>query len=137
MSRPSFASIPFLLGFEDLDHLVERSARSASESYPPYNIEAYGEHSYRIVLAVAGFAQGDLSVQMEGNQLIIQGTGSAENTDEYLHRGISNRNFRRNFVLDSRVEVTKATLDRGLLTIDLIRRPPEQQVQTIRIGTRE
>lgn len=135
MKRFSFSSHPFLLGFEDLDQLVERTARSAADGYPPYNIEQHAGDRYRIVLAVAGFARDQLSITLEEGHLVVRGDQAAEPEDrEFLHRGIAARKFQRSFVLDTRVEVTGAELDRGLLTIDLVRRQPETTVRTIRIG---
>jgi HSP20 family molecular chaperone IbpA len=134
MSRMTFASHPFLLGFEDLDRLVERTAKSG-ESYPPYNIEQRGENAYRITLAVAGFSEADLSVTLEDRQLVVRGR-IADQKDEsrvYLHRGIATRQFQRAFVLADGMEVTSAHLDCGLLHIDLARVAPETVVRTIAI----
>ena len=139
MTRFSFGSHPFLLGFEDLDTLLERTERSASDSYPPCNIEQRGEGAYRITLAVAGFAPSQLSVTLEEGRLTVRGGPESERAGrEFLHRGIAARKFSRSFVLDPRVEVTDAALDRGLLTVNLVRREPERTVRTIPIGgTRE
>ena len=135
MTRLSFGSHPFLLGFEDLDALLERTERAASDGYPPYNIEQRGEGAYRITLAVAGFAPEQLSVTLEQDRLTICGEQEGELAGrDFLHRGIGARKFSRSFVLDPRVEVTGAALDRGLLTVDLMRRQPEQSVRTIRIA---
>lgn len=135
MTRFSFGSHPFLLGFEDMDALLERSERAASDSYPPYNIEQRAERSYRITLAVAGFGPEQLSITLEEGRLTIRGEQEGEAAGrEFLHRGIAARKFSRSFVLDPRVEVTDAALERGLLTVDLVRRQPEQTVRTIRIG---
>ena len=135
MSRFSFAAHPFLLGFEDFDRLLERTARSQSDGYPPYNIEQRGENAYRITVAVAGFSTDQLGVTLEDGHLTIRGEQDAEpDGREFLHRGIATRKFQRSFVLDPRVEVTGAVLDRGLLTVDLVRRQPEPTVQSIRIG---
>lgn len=136
MSRISFTSHPFLLGFEQLDQLVERTAKSGSDGYPPFNIEQRGEDAYRITLAVAGFAEADLSITLENGHLIVRGR-QAEDAEGrvFLHRGIAARQFQRSFVLAERVEVSEAQLDRGLLHIDLVRRQPETVVQSIKIGT--
>ena len=135
MSRISFGSHPFLLGFEQLDQLVERTAKAGSDGYPPYNIEQRGEDAYRITLAVAGFAEDDLSITLEDGHLVVRGK-QAEDAKEriFLHRGIAARQFQRSFVLADRVEVAGATLDHGLLHIDLMRRQPEITVQQIKIG---
>jgi HSP20 family molecular chaperone IbpA len=138
MSRISFASQPFLLGFEQLDRLVERTMKAGADGYPPFNIEQHGEDAYRITLAVAGFSEADLSITVEEQQLIVRGkqgengTGNgAERT--YLHHGIAARPFQRSFVLAEHVEIEGASLERGLLHIDLIRRKPETVVQAIKI----
>ena len=136
MSRISFTSHPFLLGFEQLDQLVERTAKSGSDGYPPFNIEQRGENAYRISLAVAGFAEADLSITLENGHLIVRGRQADDAEGRvFLHRGIAARQFQRSFVLAERVEVSEAQLDRGLLHIDLVRRQPETVVQSIKIGT--
>ena len=135
MSRISFTSHPFLLGFEQLDQLVERTAKSGAEGYPPYNIEQRGEDAYRITLAVAGFAEADLSITLEDGHLVVRGKQAEESAERvFLHQGIAARQFQRSFVLADRVEVNEASLDCGLLHIDLVRRKPEVTVQQIRIG---
>jgi len=138
MSRISLASQPFLLGFEQLDRLVERTMKAGSDGYPPFNIEQRGEDAYRITLAVAGFAEDDLSITVEEQQLIVRGR-HAENGDGrvFLHRGIAARPFQRSFVLADHVEVEGAGLDCGLLHIDLVRLKPKPEVRTIRIGEKE
>jgi HSP20 family molecular chaperone IbpA len=135
MTRTSFASHPFLLGFEQLDRLVERTARNG-ESYPPYNIEQRGEAAYRITLAVAGFSEGDLSITVEDRQLMVRGRLAEDEGAQrvFLHRGIATRQFQRAFVLAEGVEVSGAHLDCGLLHVDLERVAPENVVRTIEIG---
>ncbi|MEM1160877.1 MAG: Hsp20 family protein [Pseudomonadota bacterium] len=134
MSRISFASHPFLLGFEQLDQLVERTVKSGADSYPPYNIEQRGDDAYRITLAVAGFAEEDLAITLEDGHLVVRGKQSETGEDRiFLHRGIAARQFQRSFVLADRVEVEAASLDCGLLHIDLARRPPDVMVRTIKI----
>lgn len=135
MSRISLASHPFLLGFDELDRMVERISKNGAEGYPPFNIEQRGENAYRITLAVAGFAESDLSITLEDRRLMVSGKQAEERGDrQFLHRGIAARQFQRSFVLADRVEVEGATLERGLLHVDLVRREPETVVQTIRIG---
>jgi HSP20 family molecular chaperone IbpA len=136
MTRHTFAAHPFLLGFEQLDRLVERSAKSGSEGYPPYNIEQAGENAYRITLAVAGFREEDLEITLEDRQLVIRGRqDEAEQKDRvFLHRGIAARAFQRSFVLAEGVEIAAATLENGLLHIDLHRATPEPVVRRINIG---
>ena len=133
MTKISFASHPFLLGFEQLDRLVERTAKS-SDGYPPYNIEQKSEHAYRITLAVAGFAEADLSITLEDSQLVIRGRQKDDSEGRaYLHRGIAARQFQRSFVLADGVEVAGADLENGLLHVDLRRTVPETVVQKIEI----
>ncbi len=137
MTKLTFGSHPFLLGFEQLERLVERTAKSGGEGYPPYNIEAVTENAYRITLAVAGFREEDLAITVEDRQLVIRGRVSdGENGQErvFLHRGIASRAFQRSFVLADGVEVGGAHMEHGLLHIDLRRQVPETVVQTIRIG---
>lgn len=135
MTKLSFTAHPFLLGFEQLERLVERTAKSGTEGYPPFNIEATSDTAYRITLAVAGFREEDLAITVEDRQLVIRGRQSDDVTDRiFLHRGIAARAFQRSFVLADGVEVAGANLEHGLLHIDLRRQAPETVVQTIRIG---
>ncbi len=138
MSRVSFTSQPFLLGFEQFDRLVERAMKAGADGYPPFNIEQHGEDAYRVTLAVAGFAAADLGVTVEEQQLIIRGRhGDDAGERAFLHRGIAARPFQRSFVLAEHVEVASASLECGLLHIDLIRRKPETVVRRIRIDVVE
>jgi HSP20 family molecular chaperone IbpA len=135
MTKLSFGAHPFLLGFEQLERLVERTAKSGAEGYPPYNIEAVSENAYRITLAVAGFREEDLAITVEDRQLVIRGRQGEDAADRvFLHRGIAARAFQRSFVLADGVEVAGASMEHGLLNIDLRREVPETVVQTIRIG---
>lgn len=135
MTKLSFGAHPYLLGFDQLERLVERTAKTGSDGYPPYNIEQSGPDAFRITLAVAGFAEEDLAITMEDRALVIRGR-QAEDLGEriFLHRGIAARAFQRSFVLADGVEVAGANLEHGLLHIDLRRQAPETVVQTIRIG---
>ena len=136
MTKLSFGAHPFLLGFEQLERLVERTAKSASEGYPPFNIEATDENAYRITLAVAGFRDEDLAITVEDRQLVIRGRQADESEARvFLHRGIAARAFQRSFVLAEGVEVAGAALEHGLLHIDLRRSVPEPVVHTIAIST--
>jgi len=138
MTKLSFRTHPFLLGFEQLERLAERTAKSGTDGYPPFNIEQAADNAYRITLAVAGFAEDDLSINVEDRQLMIRGRQRDE-ADEgrvFLHRGIAARQFQRGFVLAEGVEVTGALLENGLLHIDLRRAEPEPVVQNIRIARR-
>lgn len=135
MTKVTFASHPYLLGFEQLDRLVERTAKAGNDGYPPYNIEQRGDACYRISLAVAGFADADLAITLENNQLVIRGRQSDEDGARvFLHRGIAARQFQRSFVLADGVEVSGAALENGLLHIDLHRAQPETIVRTITIN---
>ena len=135
MSRNPFANHPFLLGFDEVERLVERAAKSASDGYPPYNIEQHGDGTYRISLAVAGFAEADLAVTLEDGQLIIRGRKPDDAERSYLHRGIAARQFQRSFVLADGMEVSGATLENGLLHIDLLRVEPQNVVKKVPIKT--
>ncbi len=134
MTKISFASHPFLLGFEQLDRLVERTAKSGNEGYPPYNIEQSADNTYRITLAVAGFRDEDLSITLENAQLVIRGRQEDDSDGRvFLHRGIAGRQFQRSFVLADGVEVAGASMENGLLHVDLQRSVPDAVVQTINI----
>jgi len=132
--KSSFDS-PLLLGFDQIERVLDRVSRSANESYPPYNIERLGENALRITLAVAGFADENLSVTVEDNQLVIRGQKPEEDNREYLHRGIATRQFQRAFVLAEGIEVRAAHLDNGLLSIDLEQPPVETVVRKIDISS--
>ncbi|MGR3615639.1 MAG: Hsp20 family protein [Paracoccaceae bacterium] len=134
MSKLTLGSYPHMLGFEQLERLLERSAKSGNEGYPPYNIEQTSDFSYRITLAVAGFAEEDMSITVEDRQLVIRGR-QREDTEgrAFLHRGIAARQFQRMFVLADGVEVGEAIMENGLLHVDLTRARPETVVQTINI----
>ncbi|WP_420858375.1 Hsp20 family protein [Marivivens marinus] len=134
MTKLTLGTHPFLLGFEQLERLVERTAKSGNDGYPPYNIEQTSDRSYRITLAVAGFAETDLSITVEDNQLVIRGRQSDDSEGRiFLHRGIAARQFQRSFVLADGVDVGEAIMENGLLHVDLNRRVPDAVVQTIKI----
>lgn len=134
MTKATFAAHPYLLGFEQLERLMERTAKSGNDGYPPYNIESRGEGVYRITLAVAGFAEPDLSITLENAQLMVRGRQTDEDDGrKFLHRGIAARQFQRSFLLAEGVEVAGALLENGLLHIDLQRKAPESVIQTINI----
>lgn len=136
MTKLSFGSHPYLLGFDQLERLVERTAKAGSDGYPPFNIEAVSENAYRISLAVAGFHEDDLSITVEDRQLVIRGRQSEDDPQRvFLHRGIAARAFQKAFVLADGVEVAGASMENGLLHIDLRRVVPETVVQTIRISS--
>lgn len=134
MTKLALGTHPFLLGFEQLERLVERTAKTGNDGYPPYNIEQTCERSYRITLAVAGFAEDDLSITVEDSTLIVRGRQSEETGERvFLHRGIAGRQFQRSFVLADGVEVGAASIADGLLHIDLNRSEPDRVIQTIQI----
>ncbi|TNJ48494.1 Hsp20 family protein [Phaeobacter sp. B1627] len=134
MSKLTLGAYPHMLGFEQLERLLERSAKSGNEGYPPYNIEQTSDDSYRITLAVAGFAEQDLAITIEDRQLVIRGRQSDDSDGRiFLHRGIAARQFQRMFVLADGVEVGEAVMENGLLHVDLTRSRPETVVQTINI----
>ena len=135
MTRLSLVNSPFLLGFEHVERTLDRIAKTAGEGYPPYNIEQIGPNRLRITLAVAGFSRSDLSIEVESNQLTIRGKQQDEPGKVYLHRGIAARQFQRSFVLVEGIEVTGASLDNGLLNIDLERPEPKQTARTVEITT--
>ena len=137
MSRLSLSTNPLLLGFDHVDRMVERMVKQSGDSYPPFNIEQIGDSGFRIVLAVAGFASEDLTVQVEASQLIIRGRQADQPERVYLHRGIAARQFRRAFVLADGLEVVSAALDKGLLAIELRRPVTAGEVRTIAIRTRD
>ncbi len=135
MTRLSLFNSPLLLGFDHFERALDRISKSAADGYPPYNVEQLAENRLRITLAVAGFGAEDLQVQLEENQLVIRGR-QAETEEErvYLHRGIATRQFQRSFVLAEGIEVSGATLDNGLLSIDLERPLVESKVRNIAIN---
>jgi HSP20 family molecular chaperone IbpA len=123
-----------MLGFEQLERLLERTAKSGNEGYPPFNIEQTSDFSYRITLAVAGFAENDLSITVEDCQLVIRGRQNDDTEGRvFLHRGIAARQFQRSFVLADGVDVGEALMENGLLHVDLTREQPQSVVQTINI----
>lgn len=123
-----------MLGFEQLERLLERTAKSGNEGYPPFNIEQTSNRSYRITLAVAGFADNDLTITVEDRQLVIRGRQVDDDADRvFLHRGIAARQFQRSFVLAEGVDVGEAIIENGLLHVDLTQTMPETVVQTIKI----
>ena len=133
MTTRVFAS-PLFLGFDHLEQVLERAAKTSSDGYPPYNIEQTAPNGLRITLAVAGFTMEDLQLTLEDNQLVIRGRQNDDSQDRvFLHRGIAARQFQRSFVLAEGIEVRGAWLDNGLLHIDLVRPQPEQRVKTIQI----
>lgn len=135
MTRLSLFNSPLLLGFDHFERVLDRVAKMPSEGYPPYNIEQTAEDRLRITLAVAGFDESDLSIQIEGNQLVIRGKQQElDDADRvFIHRGIATRQFQRSFVLADGIEVEGAELDNGLLYVDLVRPITEERTRTVEI----
>lgn len=126
------------IGFDRLFQLLDQSAGYDSEStYPPYNIERTGENAYRITLAVAGFAENELKIEVKEQTLSVAGEKAPDAAEKtYLHRGIAARAFERRFQLADHVDVTGAKFENGLLHVDLVRNVPEsKKPRTIAIGT--
>lgn len=141
MSRVPSLSSPFLLGFDEIERVLDRVVKGA-DGYPPYNIERLGRDSsqperLRITLAVAGFTRDQLEVTIEENQLLIRGRQQDDKTRQYIHRGIAARQFQRTFVLAEGMEVLGADLRNGLLAIDLARPEPARVVKTVAINEHE
>jgi HSP20 family molecular chaperone IbpA len=139
MTRMTLMSSPLLLGFEEIERLIERVGKGGADGYPPYNIERIGRsdagpETLRITLAVAGFRREQLDVLVEDNQLIVRGKQEDDPHRQYLHRGIAARQFQRTFVLAEGIEVRAADLENGLFTVDLVRHEPDRMVRRIEIG---
>ena len=142
MTRISMLSSPLLLGFEEMERLIDRVGKGGGDGYPPYNIEritgsngsAGGTELLRITLAVAGFKRDQIEITVEDNQLTIRGRQLDDKSRHYIHRGIAARQFSRTFVLADGIEVKSAELSDGLLSVDLARREPERSVRKIEIG---
>lgn len=135
MTRNAYFDSPFLLGFEPLERLLERTAKSAADSYPPYNIEATEDGGIAITLAVAGFAKDEIAVTIEDRQLVIRGRQNETGGKAFLHRGIAARQFLRAFVLADGIEVKTAALENGLLRIILTRPHIQPSVRVVDIKT--
>jgi HSP20 family molecular chaperone IbpA len=141
MSRPTLMNSPFLLGFDEIEKALERVTRTASDGYPPYNIErlacdAQEPERLRITLAVAGFTREQLAITLEEGQLLIRGRQQDDKERQFLHRGIAARQFQRSFLLAEGMHVLGAHLADGLLSVDLVRPEPERIVKTIEITLR-
>ena len=139
MTRMPMLSNPLLLGFEEIERLIDRAGKASGDGYPPYNIERVAAKNgaaefLRITLAVAGFTRSDLEITLEDKQLTIRGRQIDDKSREYIHRGIAARQFQRTFVLADGIEVKAADLANGLLAIDLERNEPERLIRRIEIG---
>ena len=137
MTRLSAFSSPFVLGFDDLERLLERATKAGDDGYPPYNIELTGEDQYQITMAVAGFSEDELDIEVKQNTLRVAGrkSGDQDKDHKYLYRGIASRGFERRFQLADYVRVDGAILRNGLLHVDLVREIPEaMKPRRIEIG---
>jgi HSP20 family molecular chaperone IbpA len=139
MTRIPLLSSPLLLGFDEIERVLERVTKSSGDGYPPYNIEKVsngtsGGDILRIVLAVAGFTRDQLDITVEDNQLTIRGRQQEQKDRVYLHRGIAARQFQRSFVLADNVEVRQAELENGLLSVDVARPEQVRRARRIEIG---
>ncbi|MFN3312853.1 MAG: Hsp20 family protein [Hyphomonas sp.] len=128
-----------MVGFDRLAGMIDQASRlDGTQGYPPYNIERVDENAFAIEIAVAGFTEADIDIETKEGQLTIAGKkGESEDGDgrNFLHRGIAQRSFIRRFQLADHVLVTGATLDHGVLRIDLIREiPEEKKARRIEIG---
>lgn len=132
-TRLSLFDSPLFLGFDHFERSIDR-LKKTSDGYPPYNIEQIGDNQLRITLAVAGFTMDDLNIELENNQLTIFGKQQDDSERIYLHRGIAARQFQRGFVLADGIEVEGASMDNGLLHIDMKRIIPEVEVKKIKIS---
>ena len=142
MTRMTSLTSPFLLGFDEFERALERVAKTASDGYPPYNIERLAPNEaeperLRITLAVAGVTRDQLEVTLEEKQLVIRGRQTDDKTRVYLHRGIAARQFQRSFLLVDGMEVLGADLSNGLLSVDLARPEPDRIIRKIAILERD
>ena len=114
------------VGFDRMMNLLESTA-NVEEGYPPYNIEKVADDAYRITMAVAGFGENDLEIEAKASSLVVSGkVQSTQEERSFLYRGIAGRSFRRSFQLADHVKVKGASLENGLLHIDLVREIPEE-----------
>ena len=129
------------IGFDRFARLVDAASRvdSTAVAYPPYNIEKTGEDAYRLTMAVAGFAENELDVTVHEATMIVSGKGQDKDEDSrYMHRGIARRAFERRFTLSDYMKVSGASLENGLLHVDLVREVPEEaKPRQIKIGSGE
>jgi HSP20 family molecular chaperone IbpA len=142
MSRLPVLNSPYLLGFDEIERALDQVAKTASDGYPPYNIERLAKtdrdpEKLRITLAVAGFTREQLEITIEERQLIIRGRQPEAKARQFLHRGIAARQFQRAFLLAEGMQVVAAELVHGLLSVDLVRPEPQRLVKTIEITVRD
>jgi HSP20 family molecular chaperone IbpA len=140
MSRIVPFGTPLMLGFEELEKVMERLSKSTQEGFPPYNIEVLPpDEKLKITLAVAGFSEEDLDISVEGNQLIIKGRQHEQSAPQtrYLYKGIAGRQFVKSFMLADGIKVAGASLDKGLLCIFLEKIEPKVKITKIAISKKE
>lgn len=141
MTRMTALSSPLLLGFDQVEQMLDRISKSSGDGYPPYNIERLDpgtqEERLRITLAVAGFESDQLDIEVEDSALTIRGAQTDDDARDYLYRGIAARRFERKFILADGIQVTGAELKNGLLSVDLSRPTPERVVKRIPIAARD
>jgi HSP20 family molecular chaperone IbpA len=135
-------SSPLLLGFEEIERLIDRAGKGGTDGYPPYNVERIERGDgrpevLRIILAVAGFTREQLEITVEDSQLQVRGRQEEDKSRQFLHRGIAARQFQKTFVLADGIEVKSADLANGLLTIDLVRHEPDRLVRRIEIAAKK
>lgn len=134
MNRLSLFNSPFLLGFDQFERTIDRISKLSSDAYPPYNIEQISESILRITIAVAGFQKSELNINLEGNQLIIRGSKNDNDNEKiFIHRGIATRQFQRRFIIAEGIEVNGASIENGLLNIDLVQPLSQEKSKTIEI----
>lgn len=134
MNRLSLFNSPFLLGFDQFERTIDRISKLSSDAYPPYNIEQISENILRITIAVAGFKKTELNINLEGNQLIIRGSKNDNDNEKiFIHRGIATRQFQRRFIIAEGIEVNGASIENGLLNIDLVQPISQEESKTIEI----
>ena len=140
MTRMTMLSNPLLLGFEEIERMIDRAGKGSGDAYPPYNIERISKSGdraelLRITLAVAGFTREQLEILLEDKQLTVRGKQPEDKDRDFLYRGIAARQFTRTFVLADGIEVRSADLNNGILCIDLHRLEPERHIRRIDIST--
>ena len=140
---PTFDLSPLFrstIGFDRMSRLLDAAMRAdeSAPSYPPYNIEVMGEDAYRITMAVAGFGENDISITAQENSLVISGKlAKADEERKFLYRGIAGRAFERRFELADHIKVAGASLQNGLLHVELVREVPEaMKPRSIKIETK-
>jgi len=126
----------FAVGFEPTFRMLDQARNTHNTGYPPYDLEATGENTYKLSMAVAGFTANDLDITLQDGVLTIEGKVTQDENRTYLHKGIAGRSFRRTFYLNAWVQVTGSNLADGILTVDFVQEIPESlKPHKIAIGT--